>query len=77
MAKLDTRSWRDAESLSQSPIDFELQFKHNLDNNFDDDLDYYYPTTLYPAREFLTASAFILAVIILFVWAVWKLFSLI
>ncbi len=77
MAKLDMRGWQNAESLQQSPIDVELQSRHSLDDDFDDGFDYFYPASLYPAREFLTASAFILAVVALFIWGVWKVFSLI
>lgn len=73
MAQVDIRDWRIAESLSHSPIDAPLQYDHRLDCEVD---NYYYPPSKYPVREFLTASAFVLSVIVLIVWGGWKLFSL-
>jgi hypothetical protein len=64
MANMDVRAWRASEMLSQSPTSAMPQSDDAL--NFSND-DFDFPPTAHPVRELVTASIFVLAVILLMV----------
>jgi hypothetical protein len=69
MTNMDARTWRDSEILPRSPISTVLESEDAL-NPSNDDFDF--PPTAHPVRELVTASIFVLAVIVLIVWCmVW------
>jgi hypothetical protein len=70
MANVDVRAWRNSKTLSQSPRSTALE-SDNAFNFSNDDFDF--PPTVHPVREFVTASIFVLAVIVLIVWGASKL----
>ena len=70
MANTHVRS--DSEIPPRSPASMVLD-SDDARNYSDDDVDF--PPTAHPVGEFVTASIFVLAVIVLMVWAGWKLLS--
>ena len=72
MANMDVGAWGHSEVVSQSHSSAAIE-SGGARNSYDDGFDF--PPTAHPVGEFVTASIFVLAVIVLMVWAGWKLLS--
>jgi hypothetical protein len=77
MAHADARALRrEAAPQPQSPAGTARELDDDSDVPAFSEGDFDFPPTLYPGRELITFSLFVLMVVTLVVWGGWKLISL-